>query len=189
MRILIAIPVLLVLAACNVSKDGNAVTVQYDQNTAENAAADIGNTAENIAADIGNDVSRTADKVQNKVGDNDDNDNAEANATESTDVGPTVTLGTRVWQEEGSAEGMSWSAAKDHCARLSGWELPTHDLLMAAMKADAGEHALEWRGYYWSSTPGDGGAEGMAVTSSGRRESSAQTNLFKVRCVRKSSSL
>ena len=83
MRILIAIPVLLVLAACNVSKDGNAVTVQYDQNTAENAAADIGNTAENIAADIGNDVSRTADKVQNKVGDNDDNDNAEANATEN----------------------------------------------------------------------------------------------------------
>jgi hypothetical protein len=84
MRILIAVPALLALAACNVSKDGNAVTVQYDQNTAENTAADIGNTAENIAADIGNDVSRTADKVENKVGDDDNNNNeAPANATEN----------------------------------------------------------------------------------------------------------
>ena len=83
MRILIAVPALLALAACNVSKEGNAVTVQYDQNTAENTAADIGNTAENIAADIGNDVSNTADKVQNKVGDNDGNGNSQANATEN----------------------------------------------------------------------------------------------------------
>ena len=75
MRILIAAPALLALAACNVSKEGNAVTVQYDQNTAENTAADIGNTAQNIAADIGNDVSNTADKVQNKVGDDDDSVN------------------------------------------------------------------------------------------------------------------
>ena len=65
MRILIAIPAVLALAACNVSKDGNSVTVQYDQNTAENTAADIGNTAENIAADIGNDVKKTGDKIQN----------------------------------------------------------------------------------------------------------------------------
>jgi predicted small secreted protein len=65
MRILIAIPALLVLGACNVSKEGNAVTVQYDQNTAENTAADVGNTAQNIAADIGNDVKKTSDKVQN----------------------------------------------------------------------------------------------------------------------------
>jgi hypothetical protein len=65
MRILTAIPALLVLGACNVSKEGNAVTVQYDQNTAENTAADVGNTAQNIAADIGNDVKKTSDKVQN----------------------------------------------------------------------------------------------------------------------------
>ena len=77
MRILIAIPALLALGACNVSKEGNAVTVQYDQNTAENTVADVSNTAQNIAADIGNDVSNTADKVQNKVGD--DNNNADAN--------------------------------------------------------------------------------------------------------------
>jgi hypothetical protein len=83
MRIVIAIPAMLALAACNVSKEGNAVTVQYDQNTAENTAADIGNTAQNIAADIGNDVKDTSDKVQNKVGDNDSDANAQANATEN----------------------------------------------------------------------------------------------------------
>ena len=71
MRILIAIPAVLVLAACNVSKEGNAVTVQYDQNTAENAVADVSNTAENVAADIGNDVKATGDKIENKVGNTD----------------------------------------------------------------------------------------------------------------------
>jgi hypothetical protein len=65
MRILIAVPVVLLLCACNVSKEGNAVTVQYDQNTAENTAADVGNAAQNIAADIGNDVKKTGDKIQN----------------------------------------------------------------------------------------------------------------------------
>jgi hypothetical protein len=65
--VLVAIPPLLLLGACNVSKDGNAVTVQYDQNKAENTAADIGNTAQNIAGDIGNDVQRTGDKIDNKV--------------------------------------------------------------------------------------------------------------------------
>ena len=84
MRILIAIPVLLALGACNVSKNGNAVTVQYDQNTAENTAADVGNTAQNIAADIGNDVQKTGDKIENKVGnDNGSSTNTQANATEN----------------------------------------------------------------------------------------------------------
>ena len=83
MRILIAIPAVLTLAACNVSKDGNAVTVQYDQNTAENTAADIGNTAQNIAADIGNDVKTTGDKIENKVGDTDVN--VTVNTDEKTD--------------------------------------------------------------------------------------------------------
>ncbi|MGE5563628.1 MAG: hypothetical protein ACM3ZV_10035 [Bacillota bacterium] len=84
MRILIAIPALLVLGACNVSKEGNSVTVQYDQNTAENTAADIGNTAQNIAADIGNDVQNTGAKLDNKIGkDNDHDGNGQANATEN----------------------------------------------------------------------------------------------------------
>ena len=73
MRIQIAIPLVLVvvLGACNVSKNGNAVTVQYDQNTAENTAAAVGNTAQDIAGDIGNDVKNTGDKIQNKVGNTD----------------------------------------------------------------------------------------------------------------------
>jgi hypothetical protein len=65
MRILIAIPALVALGACNVSKEGNSVTVQYDQNKAENTAAAVGNTAQNIANDIGSDVKRTSDKIQN----------------------------------------------------------------------------------------------------------------------------
>jgi predicted small secreted protein len=73
MRILIAIPAILLLGACNVSKEGNAVTVQYDQNTAQNTAADIGNTAQNIANDIGNDVQTTGAKLENKVGNTDVN--------------------------------------------------------------------------------------------------------------------
>ena len=64
MRIAIAL-IPLALAGCNVSKEGNSVTVQYDQNTAENTAADVGNFAEGVGAAISNDVQRTADKVQN----------------------------------------------------------------------------------------------------------------------------
>jgi hypothetical protein len=82
MRILIAIPALLALGACNVSKNGNAVTVQYDQNKAQNTVADVSNTAANVAADIGNDVKNTSEKVQNKTG-GDNNDNAQSNATEN----------------------------------------------------------------------------------------------------------
>lgn len=71
MRFTLAIPLVLLAAACNVSKEGNSVTVQYDQNTAQNTVADIGNTAQNIAADIGNDVHNTGDKIENKVGNTD----------------------------------------------------------------------------------------------------------------------
>lgn len=85
MRILIAIPALFALAACNVSKEGNAVTVQYDQNTAENTAADVSNTAQNIAADIGNDVKNTGDKIQNKVGDTDVNVNKDVKTENKSD--------------------------------------------------------------------------------------------------------
>lgn len=88
MRILIAVPALLALGACNVTKEGNAVTVQYDQNTAQNTAADVGNTAQNIANDIGNDVKKTGDKLQNtdvnlKVG-NDHDNTASSESNKST---------------------------------------------------------------------------------------------------------
>lgn len=68
MRFTFVIPLVLLAAGCNVSKDGNSVTVQYDQNTAQNTVADLGNTAQNIATDIGNDVQKTGDKIENKVG-------------------------------------------------------------------------------------------------------------------------
>lgn len=80
MRILIAFPALVALGACNVSKDGNSVTVQYDQNTAENAAADVSNTAQNIAAEISNDVQKTGDKIQEKTG------NADVDVDVNTDA-------------------------------------------------------------------------------------------------------
>ncbi|HWJ59349.1 MAG TPA: hypothetical protein VNR68_06935 [Sphingomicrobium sp.] len=70
MRIMFALPLLL-LGACQVSKDdaNDTVSVTYNEDLAENVAADVGNTAENIAGKIGNDVQESADKVQNKVGD------------------------------------------------------------------------------------------------------------------------
>jgi len=83
MRILIAVPALLALGACNVSKEGNSVTVQYDQNTAENTLADVGNTTQNVAADITNDVKNTSAKVQNKVGDDGKDGHSQSNATEN----------------------------------------------------------------------------------------------------------
>ena len=69
MRILFAIPLLL-LGACQVSKDQNngTTSVTYNSDVAENAAKDIGNTAQNIGADITNDVEKTGDKIENKVG-------------------------------------------------------------------------------------------------------------------------
>jgi hypothetical protein len=83
MRILLAIPLLL-LGACQVSKDNanNSVSVTYNSDLAQNAAADVGNTAQNIAADIGNDVKNESSKVENKVGTDHDH-NSQSNATEN----------------------------------------------------------------------------------------------------------
>jgi hypothetical protein len=78
MRSMIFALPLLTLAGCNVTKEGNAVTVQYDQNTAENAVADVTNTAQNVAADVGNEVKNTGDKIDNKVGRTDANVNVNA---------------------------------------------------------------------------------------------------------------
>ena len=80
MRILLLTPLLLV-GACNVSTENNAVTVQYDQNTAENTMSDIGNTAENMGAAIGNEVDRTANKVDNSAIVANDDNSAASNET------------------------------------------------------------------------------------------------------------
>ena len=82
MRIAIAAIPLLLLGACQVSKDdqNGTTSITYNSDVAENAAADVGNTAQNIAADIGNDVKNTSDKVQNKV------DNTDVNVTVNKNV-------------------------------------------------------------------------------------------------------
>ena len=68
MRILLVVPLFL-LAACQVTKDDNSTTVSFNEDVAENAAADAGNFAENVGGIIANDVDQTADKVKNEVGD------------------------------------------------------------------------------------------------------------------------
>ena len=79
MRIAIAAIPLLLLAACQVSKDdqNGTTSITYNSDVAENAAADVSNTAQNIAADIGNDVKATGDKIENKVGNKDVDVNAD----------------------------------------------------------------------------------------------------------------
>jgi hypothetical protein len=69
MRILIVLPLAALAAACNVSTDTNnsAVTVQYNQETARNAAEDVGNTAQNIGNAIANEADETANKVNNST--------------------------------------------------------------------------------------------------------------------------
>jgi hypothetical protein len=73
MRIALAAIPLLLLGACQVSKDNNngTTSVTYNSELAENAAADVGNTAQNIANDIGSDVKNTGEKIENKVGNTD----------------------------------------------------------------------------------------------------------------------
>jgi hypothetical protein len=66
MRVAIALP-LLMLAACQVSTDekNDSTTVGYNQDIAENAAADVSNHAGAIAGHIVNDVQDAGNTVQN----------------------------------------------------------------------------------------------------------------------------
>ena len=66
MRIILALP-LLALAACQVTTDdkNDQVTVQYNQDVAENAAADIANGAEEAGQAIANGAKEAADTAKN----------------------------------------------------------------------------------------------------------------------------
>ena len=68
MKSLIALP-LLALAACQVTTDdkNDSVTVEYNQDVAENGLQDAANTAGQIAGTVANDVEQAAEKVENKV--------------------------------------------------------------------------------------------------------------------------
>ncbi|MCL6697540.1 hypothetical protein LZ496_01900 [Sphingomonas sp. NSE70-1] len=77
MRMIVALP-LLALAACQVTKDdaNDSVTVEYNQDVAENGLEDAANLAGNVAATVSNDVQEAADKVENTDIDVDVNTNA-----------------------------------------------------------------------------------------------------------------
>ena len=81
MRIAFAAIPLLLLGACQVTKDdqNGTTSVTYNSDVAENAAADVGNTAQNIAADIGNE----ADNLGNKIDKDEGNSAADANSSEN----------------------------------------------------------------------------------------------------------
>ena len=83
MRILFAVPLLL-LGACQVSKDDNSTTISFNEDVAANAAEDIGNAAESLGGAIANEAEQTAGKVQNEVGDVD----VDVNVTRDTDGQP-----------------------------------------------------------------------------------------------------
>ncbi|HVJ71060.1 MAG TPA: hypothetical protein VM531_06075 [Sphingomicrobium sp.] len=81
MRMIVALP-LLALAACQVTKDdaNDSVTVEYNQDVAENGLEDAANLAGNVAATVANDVEQAADKVENTDIDVDVDTNANANS-------------------------------------------------------------------------------------------------------------
>ena len=81
MRITAALPLILVLGACQVSTDdaNDTLSVTYNEDVAANTAADVGNFAEGVGQDIANDVERTADKVQNTDVDVDVNAGVDSN--------------------------------------------------------------------------------------------------------------
>ena len=63
------------VAACKVTEDKNnqETSVEFNDQIATNAVADVGNAATNIAGTIAADAKREAGKVQEKVGDVDVN--------------------------------------------------------------------------------------------------------------------
>jgi len=68
MRMFLALP-LLALGACQVTTDdkNDQMTIEYNQDVAEEGIADAANTAEDLAGKVSNDVQETADKVENKA--------------------------------------------------------------------------------------------------------------------------
>ena len=67
MRLIVSTAAVLLLSACQVSKDdaNDTVSVTYNEDVAANAAADVANTAENVAADVSNEVDRAGERIDN----------------------------------------------------------------------------------------------------------------------------
>lgn len=70
MRIILTFP-LLVLGACNVDSDAanDQVTMEYDQNKIERAAAATARTAKEVGSGLGNVAASTGRAIKNEVGD------------------------------------------------------------------------------------------------------------------------
>ncbi|HET9428274.1 MAG TPA: hypothetical protein VFO69_07940 [Allosphingosinicella sp.] len=70
MRIILMLPLLLA-AGCNVDNDeaNDQMTLEYNQERIEDAAASAANTAEEIGASIGNVAESTGQAISNEVGD------------------------------------------------------------------------------------------------------------------------
>ena len=67
MRLMISTAAVLLLSACNVSKDdaNNSVSLTIDQEAAQNTAADVGNTAQDVAGDVANAADQAGERLQN----------------------------------------------------------------------------------------------------------------------------
>ena len=71
MRILFALPIIALLAACNVNNDSanDTMTLEYDQNQIEETAGDVSNAAGEIASGVGNVAESAGRAIENEVGD------------------------------------------------------------------------------------------------------------------------
>ena len=67
MRFIISTAAVLLLGACQVSKDdaNDSVSMTYNEDLAENTVADIGNTAEDVAGDVAKGVDQAGERMQN----------------------------------------------------------------------------------------------------------------------------
>ena len=70
MRIIFALPLVLI-AGCNVDNDeaNDQMTLEYNQQRIEDAAATAAETAEEIGSSIGNIAESTGEAISNEVGD------------------------------------------------------------------------------------------------------------------------
>jgi hypothetical protein len=64
MRLIVLVPIAL-LAACQVSEGNNSVTVSYNEDVAENAAADIANGVEEAAEAVTNGAQEAGATIRN----------------------------------------------------------------------------------------------------------------------------
>ena len=67
MRLIISTAAVLLLGACQVNKDdaNDTVSVTYNEDVAENTAADVSNTAQDVAGDVANGVDAAGERLQN----------------------------------------------------------------------------------------------------------------------------